>query len=45
VLVDLARAKAVDMPIAAAVAAVVAERLAIDEAIDALMTRPLRAEH
>ena len=45
VLVDLARAKTVDMPIAEAVAAVVAERLAIDDAIDALMTRPLRAEH
>ena len=45
VLVDLARAKTVDMPIAEAVAAVVTERLAIDDAIDALMTRPLKAEH
>ena len=45
VLVDLARAKRVDMPIAAAVAAVVAGRLSVDAAIEALMTRPLRAEH
>ena len=45
VLVDLARAKNVDMPIAEAVAAVVAGGLTVDGAIAALMTRPLRAEH
>ena len=45
VLVDLARAKNVDMPIAEAVGAVVAGGLTIDGAIEALMTRPLRAEH
>ncbi len=45
VLVDLARARNVDMPIANAVAAVVADQLTVDEAIGALMTRPLRAEH
>ena len=45
VLVELARAKRVDMPIAEAVAAVVAERLSVEAAIEALMARPLRAEH
>jgi glycerol-3-phosphate dehydrogenase (NAD(P)+) len=45
VLVDLARAKRVDMPIAEAVAAVVAGRLSVDAAIEMLMARPLRAEH
>jgi glycerol-3-phosphate dehydrogenase (NAD(P)+) len=32
------------MPVAEAVAAVLAGRLTVDAAIDALMTRPLRAE-
>lgn len=45
VLVDLARAKRIDMPIAEAVDALVAGRLTVDGAIEALMTRPLRAEH
>ena len=45
VLVALARAKGVDMPIAEAVEAVIAGRIGIDEAIEALMSRPLRAEH
>jgi glycerol-3-phosphate dehydrogenase (NAD(P)+) len=44
VLVDMARAQAVEMPIAAAVAAVLDGSLAIDAAIEALLTRPLRAE-
>ncbi|HEX8662786.1 MAG TPA: NAD(P)H-dependent glycerol-3-phosphate dehydrogenase [Beijerinckiaceae bacterium] len=44
VLVDLARAKRVDMPIAQAVEAVIAGRLTIDAAIETLMSRPLRAE-
>ena len=44
VLVDMARARAVEMPIAAAVAAVLDGALAIDAAIEALLTRPLRAE-
>jgi len=44
VLVDMARARKVDMPIAAAVAAVLDGTLAIDAAIEALLTRPLRAE-
>jgi glycerol-3-phosphate dehydrogenase (NAD(P)+) len=44
VLVDMARARKVEMPIAAAVAAVLDGTLAIDAAIEALLTRPLRAE-
>jgi glycerol-3-phosphate dehydrogenase (NAD(P)+) len=44
VLVDMARARAIEMPIAAAVAAVLDGALAIDAAIEALLTRPLRAE-
>jgi glycerol-3-phosphate dehydrogenase (NAD(P)+) len=45
VLVALARARGLDMPIAEAVDAVIAGRLSIDEAMDALMSRPLRPEH
>jgi glycerol-3-phosphate dehydrogenase (NAD(P)+) len=44
VLVDMARAREVEMPIAAAVAAVLEGQLAIDAAIEALLTRPFRAE-
>jgi glycerol-3-phosphate dehydrogenase (NAD(P)+) len=44
VLVDMARARNVEMPIAAAVAAVLDGALAIDAAIEALLARPLRAE-
>jgi glycerol-3-phosphate dehydrogenase (NAD(P)+) len=44
VLIDMARAKAVEMPIAAAVAAVLDGALTIDAAIEALLTRPLRSE-
>jgi glycerol-3-phosphate dehydrogenase (NAD(P)+) len=44
VLLEMARAKNIDMPISAAVAAVLAERLSVDEAIDSLLTRPLKAE-
>ena len=43
-LVDMARAREVEMPIAAAVSAVLDGTLAIDAAIEALLTRPLRAE-
>ncbi len=41
---DLARKHGVDMPIVEAVAAVIAGRVAIADAIDALMSRPLRRE-
>ncbi len=44
VLIDMAIEKNVDMPIAAAVAAVLDGRLSVDAAIEALLTRPFRAE-
>jgi glycerol-3-phosphate dehydrogenase (NAD(P)+) len=44
ILVELARQKGVDMPISAAVEAVLAERLEIDAAIEALLNRPAKPE-
>ena len=44
VLVDLARQKNIDMPICEAVDAVLAERISIDAAIEALLARPRKAE-
>jgi glycerol-3-phosphate dehydrogenase (NAD(P)+) len=44
VLVEMANARGVEMPIAAAVAAILEERLGIDAAIESLLTRPFRAE-
>ncbi|MGO9674863.1 MAG: NAD(P)H-dependent glycerol-3-phosphate dehydrogenase [Methylocella sp.] len=44
VLVDLANARGVDMPIATAVDAVLAERITIDDAIAELLARPSKAE-
>ena len=44
VLVDLANAKEIDMPIAAAVDAVLAERITVEEAIADLLARPSKAE-
>jgi len=44
VLIDMAIAKDVEMPVAAAVAAVLDEKLSVDGAIEALLTRPLKAE-
>jgi glycerol-3-phosphate dehydrogenase (NAD(P)+) len=44
VLVEMARARGVDMPLAFAVDAVLDHRSSIDEAIDALMNRPVKAE-
>jgi glycerol-3-phosphate dehydrogenase (NAD(P)+) len=43
-LVEMAKAKEVDMPIANAVAAVLDSSLNVDEAIESLLTRPFRAE-
>lgn len=43
-LVDLALAKNIDMPIAAAVDAVLAERTAVEDAIAGLLARPSKAE-
>lgn len=44
VLVELARQKNVEMPIASAVAAVLGGALTINEAIEMLLTRPFKAE-
>jgi glycerol-3-phosphate dehydrogenase (NAD(P)+) len=43
-LLEMARARNIDMPISAAVAAVLTEKLSVDEAIDSLLTRPLKSE-
>jgi glycerol-3-phosphate dehydrogenase (NAD(P)+) len=45
VLLEMARAKDVEMPICAAVAAVLAEKLSVDAAIESLLTRPIKSEH
>ena len=45
VLVDLAGAAGVEMPVAEAVDGVIAGRLTVEGAIESLMRRPLRAEH
>jgi glycerol-3-phosphate dehydrogenase (NAD(P)+) len=44
VLLDMARAKNIDMPIAAAIADVLANKMTVDGAIEWLLSRPLRAE-
>lgn len=44
ILDQLARARGVDMPIVAAMAAILDGRLSVDGAIDDLMTRPLKGE-
>ena len=44
VLLEMARDRGVEMPICAAVAALLAEKLSVSEAIESLLTRPLRAE-
>ena len=44
VLVDMARAKDVEMPICAAVAAILDGRMSVGDAIEGLLTRPFRAE-
>jgi glycerol-3-phosphate dehydrogenase (NAD(P)+) len=44
VLLEMARDRGVEMPISAAVAALLAEKLSVSEAIESLLTRPLRAE-
>jgi len=44
VLLEMARDKGVDMPISEAVAAVLAGALTVDEAIESLLTRPLKSE-
>jgi len=44
VLLEMARELNVDMPISEAVAAIIAETMSVDEAIESLCTRPLKAE-
>jgi glycerol-3-phosphate dehydrogenase (NAD(P)+) len=44
VLVEMAKEKGVDMPIATAVADILAGRSSVDAAVEALLTRPFRAE-
>lgn len=45
VLVEMAKEKDIDMPIATAVAAVLEGKQSVDQATESLLTRPLRAEH
>jgi glycerol-3-phosphate dehydrogenase (NAD(P)+) len=44
VLVEMANEKSVEMPIASAVAAILGDRITVDDAIENLLTRPFRAE-
>jgi glycerol-3-phosphate dehydrogenase (NAD(P)+) len=44
VLLELVREKKVDMPISTAVAALLAGKMSVDEAIESLLTRPIKAE-
>jgi glycerol-3-phosphate dehydrogenase (NAD(P)+) len=44
VLLEMAREKNVEMPICAAVAAVLSGKLSVDKAIESLLTRPLKSE-
>jgi glycerol-3-phosphate dehydrogenase (NAD(P)+) len=44
VLIDMAREKKIDMPIAAAVAAILDGNASVDQAIEMLLARPFRAE-
>ncbi len=44
VLLEMAAEKNIEMPIVAAVAALLAEELSVDQAIESLLTRPLRGE-
>jgi glycerol-3-phosphate dehydrogenase (NAD(P)+) len=44
VLLEMARERSVDMPISSAVAALLSGKMSVDEAIESLLTRPLKAE-
>ena len=44
VLLEMARKKNVEMPISGAVGAVIAGKITVDEAIESLLTRPLKSE-
>jgi glycerol-3-phosphate dehydrogenase (NAD(P)+) len=44
VLLEMARAKNIEMPICTAIAAVLADKLSVGEAIESLLTRPIKSE-
>ncbi len=44
VLLEMARMKNIDMPISTAVAAVLADKLSVNDAIESLLTRPIKSE-
>ena len=44
VLLEMARERDVDMPISSAVAAVLAGQMSVDQAIESLLTRPIKSE-
>ena len=44
VLIEMAHEKSIDMPISAAVAAVLSGKISVDEAIESLLTRPIKSE-
>src|SRR5260221_1134201 len=44
VLLEMARAKNVEIPICAAIAAVLSGKMSVDDAIESLLTRPLKSE-
>jgi glycerol-3-phosphate dehydrogenase (NAD(P)+) len=44
VLLEMARTKNVEMPICSAVAAVLSGKISVDDAIESLLTRPLKSE-
>jgi glycerol-3-phosphate dehydrogenase (NAD(P)+) len=44
VLLEMARAKNIEMPISAAIAAVLASKMSVDQAIESLLTRPIKSE-
>jgi len=44
VLLEMARAKNIEMPISAAIAAVLTSEMSVDQAIESLLTRPIKSE-
>jgi len=44
VMLEMARARSVDMPISSAVAALLEQKMSVEEAIESLLARPLKAE-
>jgi glycerol-3-phosphate dehydrogenase (NAD(P)+) len=44
VLLEMARAQNIEMPISAAIAAVLTNQMTVDQAIESLLTRPIKAE-